>query len=851
MSATQTALRLSMAGLRAHKRRFAGTFIAVFLGVSFLAGTMVMGDTLKASFGKLFADANSGTDTVARGADQIKAGTGPGTRSPVPTDLIATLLKVPGVAAASPDIEGAGQLVARDGTSLSSRGPTLAGNWILDSKLNPYQLSEGRVPTAPGEVVINRGAAKKADLRVGDTTTLRTPDPLKVEVVGLATFGGQDGEGQTTFAGLSTADAERQLMPKPGEATTIKVRAGPGITEQQLTDRVASVLPPHFEALTGKKASAETESATSGAFLTIFTGLLVVFAGIALLVATFSIYNTFAIVVAQRTRENALLRALGASSRQVLGSTLAEAVVVAVTATGAGLLGGIGLAAALQALFPAVGLPFPNSGMVIRVNAMLIPFAVGLAVCVGSALLPALRAGRTAPMAALRETAVDNSGASRRRVAIGTGVGVAGVALTVVGALGKSLTVTPIGAVLSLSAFIVLGPVASSVAVRLLGEPISRFRGVTGAMAKRNTLRSPKRTAATATALMIGVTVVSLFTVLGASLKVSMNQSVNRSFTGDVAISTEVYGPSGAGLSTRIAPTVAKLPEVQQAVGLGQGVAKVAGGGRQLTVTDPGALSKLLDLGTVSGSLADMGTHSLAVSRDEATKRHWQLGSTVVMGFADRQQVPFTIRAVYQRPDLTGAYVISRAAWAPHHTQDRDTLIAVGFKSGVSVAAGKAAVTRAVVPYGSPTVQTKSEYAKSSASGIDTFLTLIYALLALAVLIALLGIANTLTLAVHERTRELGLLRAVGQTRAQLRAMVRWESVVVAAFGTVGGLGLGTFLGWALVRAADIGGSSTFSIPPTQLIVVVLVGCVAGVLAGWRPARRAARLDILRAIATD
>jgi len=215
----RTSLRLGLAGLRAHKRRFAGTFIAVFLGVAFLAGTMVMGDTLRANFGRLFADANSGTDTVVRGADEIKAGTGPGTRQPVPTDLIAAIEKVPGVAAVAPDIEGAGQLVAHDGKSLDTRGPTVAANWIGDSALNPYQLVEGRAPTAHGEAVINRDAADKAGLQVGDTTLLRTPDPVRITIVGVATFGGEDGEGQSTFTGLTRSDAERYLMPRPDQAS--------------------------------------------------------------------------------------------------------------------------------------------------------------------------------------------------------------------------------------------------------------------------------------------------------------------------------------------------------------------------------------------------------------------------------------------------------------------------------------------------------------------------------------------------------------------------------------------------------------------------------------------------------
>ncbi|WP_127360787.1 ABC transporter permease [Actinacidiphila soli] len=854
MRAVGTSLRLSRSSLRAHKRRFAGTFLAVFLGVSFLAGTMVMGDTLRASFDTLFTNAYSGTDVVVRSADVITvSGQGQGTREPVSTELLGKLEAVPGVAAVAPDVQGAGQLIGSDGKPVGGQGPpTLAGNWIADAGLNPYALAEGHVPAAHGQAVINRGAAKKGGLHIGDTTTLRTPDPVRVTVVGIATFGGEDGMGQTTFTGLTRADAERYLTPKAGEASTILVRAGPGVSQRQLADRVGQVLPKGIEAITGQQATNENLDMVSGRFLTLFTTLLTVFAGIALLVATFSIHNTFAIVVAQRTRENALLRALGASRRQVLGQTLAEAVAVALVASVAGLLGGIGIAAGLQALFPAVGFPFPAGSLVLGATALAVPLAVGLVVCVGSALLPAVRAGRTAPLAALRETAVDHSGASRSRAVLGGAALAAGVALTVAGAGGgRNVWLAASGAVLTVAAFVVLGPVASSYAVRALGSPLVRLRGVTGALARRNALRSPKRTAATATALMIGVTVVSLFTVFGASLKATMDQTVSRSFAGDVAISAPVRGAGGTGLSPKLAPAVAKLPEVRTAVGLGGGVATVDGGGRQLTVTDPAALSRVLDLGTVDGSLAALGGDGIVVSRTEADKHGWHPGSSIPLAFADGDRRTFTVRAVYGESGLAGSYVITRAAWAPHRVQDSDTLVAVSFRAGVGTDRGKAAVEQVARSYGNPDVQTRSEYAASSAAGVDMFLTLIYALLALAVVIALLGIANTLTLAVHERTRELGLLRAVGQTRAQLRAMVRWESVLVAAFGTVGGLGLGGFLGWALVRASDSAGTGAFAVPLVQLAVVLLVGLVAGVLAGWRPARRAAGLDVLRAIAAE
>ncbi|MEV0478552.1 ABC transporter permease, partial [Streptomyces prunicolor] len=712
----------------------------------------------------------------------------------------------------------------------------------------------GRTPARPGEVVINRGAADKGHLKIGDTTTLRTPNPVKVTIVGLATFGGEDGMAQVTFTGMTQADAEKYLTAKPGEASSISVRAGPDISQTQLADRLTPVLPKGVEAITGQQSAQENTDMISSQFLTIFTTFLLVFSGIALLVATFSIHNTFAIVIAQRTRENALLRALGASRRQVTAATVTEASVVAVAASAAGLAGGIGIAAGLKALFPAIGFPFPEGDLVIKTLSMALPLAVGIIVCLGSALMPAVRAGRTAPLAALRETSVDQSGASRVRAVTGTALALLAVSATLTGVLiSPSLLLAGVGAVLALVAFVVLGPVASSTAVRVLGSPLDRLRGVTGGLARRNALRSPRRTAATASALMIGVAVVSLFTVFGASLKATMDQTVSRSFAGDVAVSTPSFGAGGSGLSPQLAGAIGKLPEVDTAVGLGRGVAEVDGKGRALTVTDPTALARTFDLGTVQGSLRSLGTDGIAITRTEADRQHLTTGSTAQLAFTDGQKKTFTVRAIYGQSELAGDYVITRAAWSPHRTQDSDTLVAVSFKDGVSTAKGKAAVDSIAAHYGNPQVQTRHEYAQSSAGGIDMMLTLVYALLALAVLIALLGIANTLTLAIHERTRELGLLRAVGQTRSQLRAMVRWESVLVAAFGTLGGLALGAFLGWVLVKASDGASDSAFAfaLPPVQLVVVALVGVTAGALAGLRPARRAARLDVLRAIATE
>ncbi|MFD8982203.1 ABC transporter permease, partial [Streptomyces sp. NPDC059564] len=563
MSAARTTLRLATASLRARRRRFAGTFTAVLLGVAFLAGTLVMGDTLRAGFDTMFASAANGTDAVVRSTRVVTTpGQTQGSRGTVPADLAERLRTVPGVAAVEPAIQGAGQLLGKNGSPVGGQGPpTLAGNWITDPGLNPYRLSEGRAPVRTGEVVVNRGAASQGGLRLGDTTVLRTPDPVRVTIVGLATFGGADGMGQVTYTGMTRADAEKYLTATPGQAASLQVRAAPGTTQRHLVEALAPALPHDVEAITGQESAQENTDMVSGRFLTLFTTLLLVFSGIALLVATFSIHNTFAIVVAQRTRENALLRALGAARRQILAGTLAEAAAVAVVASVAGLLGGIGIAAGLQALFPAIGFPFPDGSLVVSGTSLLLPLAVGVAVCLGSAVLPAVRAGRTAPLAALRDSAVDRSGTSRARTVTGAALGAVALAALLTAALAvPSLWLSAAGAVLATASFVVLGPVASSYAVRILARPLHRLRGVTGALAGRNAARSPARTAATATALMIGVAVVCLFTVFGASLKATMDRTVARSFAGDVAISAPAFGAGGSGLSPKLAPAVAALP---------------------------------------------------------------------------------------------------------------------------------------------------------------------------------------------------------------------------------------------------------------------------------------------------
>jgi putative ABC transport system permease protein len=796
-------------------------------------------------------------DAIVRSDDIVRAGSDPNNarRAPVAASLTEQIRKQPGVAAASAEITGPGQLTGSDGKPVGGGGPPVrAGNWITDPKLNPYTLARGRAPRTDSEVVINRGAARTGKLEVGDRTVLRTPDPVRVTVVGIATFDGADGLGPTTFTAFTTSAARRHLMADPETVSSVQVRAEAGVTADQLVRRLDTALPDSIDVISGAESAEEAEQNISGAFLDLFTALLLVFAGIALLVATFSIHNTFAVVLAQRTRENALLRAIGASRRQLLAATLLESLVVGLLASAVGLGGGFGMATLLKVLFSSMGWPLPSGGIAVSTTSVLLPLLVGTLVTAFSALMPALRASRVAPLAAVRDAVLDRPERPRVRLLTGLLLGAAGVLGTLIGtgtlgADGASLILTSVGAVLVLAAFVVLGPVAAAPTARWLGALPARLFGVPARLARDNAVRNPRRTAATATALMVGGAVVAMFTVFGASLGSTLERTADRSFAGDAAVSASGFGSGGAGIGPGLARELRQLPEVAGAVGIGEGIAEVDGRGRQLTATDPARLAALVELGTVDGRLDRLGRNGLAVSAKEAKARGLRLGDTVRIGFTDGSRSTLGVRAVYERTDLVGSYLTDRAAWTGHGTRITDRLVAADFAPGTGTAAGTAALKAVAEDYGNPPVQTRQQYIKESGEGISMMLTAVYALLALAVLIALMGIANTLTLAVHERTREIGLLRAVGETRRQARSMIRWESLLVAAFGTAGGMGLGTFLGWALLAASDSSGESVFTLPWMLLAGVAAVGLAAGVLAGLRPARRAARLDPLRALA--
>jgi len=692
----------------------------------------------------------------------------------------------------------------------------------------------GRAPTVTGDVVVNRATAEAGDLHVGDRTTLLVPTPRPVRVVGIVTFGDADGFGGTSYVGLTPADAAAFLAGGRDRLTSVQVRAAEGVSREDLVGRIAGVLPPGVQAISGADLTAETTEAIGAGFLATLRALLGAFAGIALLVAVLSIHNTFAILVAQRTRETALLRAVGASRRQVLAGVLAEALLIGVVASGAGVAAGYGLAGLLKTVFGALGFNAPVDGLVFPLSTIAICVPVGILATVFATVGPALRASRVAPIEALRGAAAERTGSSLVRAGFGAASALAGV--VAVGA-GGSVPVVGVGALLVVAGVIALAP--------LLVYPVSRLplRGVTARLARRNARRSPRRTAGAASALLIGVGVVTLFTVAAGSLVASSRSAVLDTFRGDFAVSSASRFGLGS-LPADIAPTLDRLPEVGTVAAVGGGQAVVGGEGTSVSVADPPSLARLVSFADVEGAaIASLRTGQVAVVADGGHR----LGEKLSVRYPDGATATVVVASIYEENPLLGPVLFSAAEWTPHAAQQLASAVYLDLAGGVSAADGRSAIEAAVRPFGNPTVSDAEELAGAGAAAIEQLLNLVYVLLAVAVITALLGIANTLSLGVHERTRELGLLRAVGATRRQVRSLVRWESVLIAAFGTVVGATLGTALGWALMRVAGSG----FSVPAVPLTVIVLGGALAGLLAGARPTRTAARLDVLRALAAD
>ena len=691
---------------------------------------------------------------------------------------------------------------------------------------------------------MNRGAANAGDLHLGDTTVVQTPDPIRVTIVGIATFGDADGFGQTTFTAFTLPAAQADVTHQPGRVSTILVKAAPGVSSNELRARISSVLPRGVQAITGSDLTDERLDQLD--FLDILRALLVVFAGIALVVATLTINNTFSITVAQRTRELALLRAVGASRRQVRGSVSLEALTVGVVASVVGVVAGFGVATGLKGLFDAFGGALPAGGLTVRPLAIVVGFTVGVLVAFVAAQLPSRRAAAIPPVAALRELDTEPRRGIGRRGTIGAAALLAGTAVGVVGAVGGGTVAAAVGSVLLVTGTLMVAPAVFVPVAQGFGAVLARARGVSGRFAAQNARRNPRRSAATATALVVGIAVVSLITVLVASLKATVDDDVEAVFGADLVVNTEFFG--GSQLSPRAVDELRASPAVERVVGVAQAPVLLDGDSTVITATEPDDITTVATVRTTAGAFREVGARGIAISEDVADDEAWNVGTAITATFNDGSSERVRVRAIYEANALLGGVVMPAETWLEHTDQPTLRSAFITLRPGVTTVDARRALDPIATRYGGE-VQSLGQYTNAATGGLDLLLGIVYVLLALAIVIALLGIANTLSLAVYERRREIGLLRAVGETRRQVRSVLRLESVIVSGFGTLLGLALGALLGWILFSAvADDG---TFRVPIGSLFVIAVVGAVAGVLAAWRPARRAARIPILDAIAAS
>jgi putative ABC transport system permease protein len=834
---------LTIRELAARKLRLLTTAFAVLLGVAFMAGTLVFTDTIGATFDSVLADADNGVDAYVRVPSEIDLGYGePGPR--LDAALADTVATVNGVDRVALRINGYAQLVGPDGKPVGdlAKNPAFGSNWVTVDDLNPYKLSSGHAPTSDDEIVIDKASADKAGYRPGDAATVLTKDaPRRFTIAGIARFGSADSPAGATAVLFTDAVAER-LLAEPGQADAIAVTADSGVSQADLAVTVQSALDGGVETITGAALVDEDQRSLQSDFAGFKTTMLI-FALVAVFVGAFIINNTFSITVAQRTREMAMLRAIGASGRQVKRSVLIEAAAIGVLASVAGLVSGIGVASGLKVLMAQFGIDIPDGPTVISQQAMIVSFAVGVAVTVLSAWLPARRAAKIAPIAALRDVAVDRSAGSRRRAIVGSLITAGGVGLITAGLAAQRLSQVGLGALAIFVGVAVLSPVLARPAARLLGIPL-RIRGVSGELATRNAMRNPKRTARTAASLMIGVALVGFITVFAASTKTSVAGSLESDFTGTHIVQTAGAGETSVGLSPRLAEALRTTPGVD-AVAEGRLSPAIIDGTADETIFafDARTIGQLFRLGSVQGDLGSLGTHGIAVSADEAANKGWAIGSTVPVTFPSGD-AQFVVTAIYSGgTDWVSSQFVDLAAFTAN---DIDPLDARVYVSG-----DESAIRSAVANYASAEVLDKAAFLDDVNGQIDTVLGLFYAMLALAVIIALLGIANTLALSIFERTREIGLLRAVGMGRAQVRSAVRWESIIIAVFGTTLGLAIGTFFGWAIVRAMSDQGIDTLTIPVGSLVAVTVIAGFAGAIAAVVPARRAANLSVLTALVSE
>jgi putative ABC transport system permease protein len=833
------------------KARLVLTSLAVILGTAFLSGTAVFSATLNRTFDNLFSDVFRNVDSYVRSTQVIEADFGAEERQRIPAELIATIEAVPGVGDVQGDIQAFARIIGKDGQPLGSdgAGPPTFGSVGEEFKGALWTISEGKFPSNSTEVALDEASAKAGNYVVGDTVkVVAQAGSREFTLVGIAGYGDVRSPGGATFALFDLATAQ-EFLAKPGFVDAILISGDGSASDEELAKAINAVIPSSYktETLTGAEITKETQDQI-GSALSFFSILLSTFSYIALGVGSFVIYNVFSISAAQRQRENALLRAIGASKKQVTRALMIESVVVGLFGSTIGLFAGIGLSKALSALLKAASIDLPSGDLVVPSSAIINTIVVGLIVTVASAWLPARRAGRVPPLAAMRETAIEVVALTRRRTIFGLALIALGAASIIAVTNGASNTWLGLGILFVFSGTITLGPVIARPVALLLGKPAEKFRGVTGTMARQNSARNPKRTSRTASPVLIGVALVTAVAALAASISSQIDGVFTQQFKGDYAINTNARG--FGGLSPSLADDINTLPEVERATGIGLLTVKIDGKGQYLTTINPATVEGVFDIGLTSGTYADLTPETIFVSQQYAENNDAKLGDTIAVTLADAQVKSLSIAGIYEFDELAGKYTVSRDLTKDTTVITFDLGVYIKIKDGVSQESARTALQAAVDKYGQGTLLSKREYIDSQSGQINQLLGLIYGLLFLSVIIAVVGIIITLLLSVFERQREIGLLRAVGMTKSQVRTTVRWESVITSLLGAVVGIVLGVGLGWVIVYALRDQGLSAFSVPVGTTVSILIMAFVIGVLAAVYPAWRATRVNLLAAITT-
>ena len=685
-------------------------------------------------------------------------------------------------------------------------------------------------------------------------TVLTNKPPRKYTIVGIARFGTVDSLAGASISLYTMPEAQR-IGNSIGQFGEISVVAKPGVSQDQVKRDIAKTLASEglskkYEVITGKAITKENQDAINKQLGFLKIGLTV-FALIALIVGACIIYNTFSIVVAQRLREMALLRAIGASRRQVLGSVIGESLAVGVLASIVGLIAGIGLAIGLKALLNAVGFGIPGNGVVVKPSGMILAFLAGTIVTFISSIVPARQAARIPPIAAMRSVALERPINRAVRSVIGTVITVLGVVLLLVGLFGSAgLLAVGIGALFVLLGVFVLSPLFAHGLALAIGAPLTKIKGVTGNLARENAARNPRRTATTGAAVMIAVSLVGFITIFAASANASISSAIDTQLKTDYIITSGGGNGPLTGLSPVLDRQIAALPEIQASAPVRLGSVGINGSRTFVNAVDGAAASQVIDLDGTAGSLAAIDNNGIAVSKRKADDHHWKIGSVIPVTFVKTGKVPLKVVYIY-KSNTFGDYFISLKTYEKNFTDQLDFIILAKLKPGVSATQGRKAIEPLVKPYPTAKLKDNAQYKADQKKQVNQVLALFYVLLMLAVIISLIGITNTMTLSIYERTRELGLLRAVGESRRQVRSMIRWEAVIIALLGTVLGVVIALFFGWAVITALKDSGFSTFSPALGQLAIIVVFGGISAVFAAIRPARRAARLNVLDAISHE